>query len=410
MNKKLKILISCYACSPKRGSEPGMGWSFVNGLSKQHEVHVIVEKEKWKKDILEQLSKTPNNNLKFYFIQKERNRFLRKIWPPSYYWYYKVWQKDAFSLAKKLEKRENFDLIHQLNMVGYREPGYLWRIKKPFVWGPIGGTENVPWKLFSLFDFNGKIFHGIRNILNGFQKTFLKRPRLAANKKKSTLIAATPDIQRSIKRLWNQESEIITEVGTVDLPNIKVLRRDKNEPLKIVWSGQHTSGKALHVLLRSLALLEKDVHWELHILGKGKQTKKWKNLAKKLKIHKNCTWYGWIEKSVALDVMKSSHILVITSLKDLTSSVILEGISLGLPVISLDHCGFSFVINDSCGIKIPVDEPRKVFINIKNAIVKLEKYENYRVSLSKGALERAKDFSWDGKVEELNSIYKKLLV
>ena len=62
MNKKLKILISCYACSPKRGSEPGMGWSFVNGLSKQHEVHVIVEKEKWKKDILEQLSKTPNNN------------------------------------------------------------------------------------------------------------------------------------------------------------------------------------------------------------------------------------------------------------------------------------------------------------------------------------------------------------
>ncbi|MDD7914970.1 hypothetical protein [Polaribacter ponticola] len=183
MKSKLKILISCYACSPKRGSEPGMGWSFVNGLSKSHEVHVIVEKEKWEKDILEQMVNTPNKNLKFYFIQKERNRFLRKIWPPSYYWYYKIWQKDAYSLAKKLDKNENFDIVHQLNMVGYREPGYLWKIKKPFVWGPIGGTENVPWKLFSLFDFNGKIFHGIRNVLNSFQKIFLRRPWLAANKK-----------------------------------------------------------------------------------------------------------------------------------------------------------------------------------------------------------------------------------
>ncbi|MDD7914969.1 glycosyltransferase [Polaribacter sp. MSW5] len=190
---------------------------------------------------------------------------------------------------------------------------------------------------------------------------------------------------------------------------MNVSKRVKNQPFKIVWSGQHTAGKALHILLKSLALLNKDILWELHVLGKGKQTKKWKKLAKKLKIHNSCTWYGWVEKKVALDVMKNSHALVITSLKDLTSSVILESISLGVPVVSLDHCGFSYVVNDSCGIKIPIDEPRKVFINIKNAITKLYKYENYRVKLSKGALLRAQDFSWEGKVDKLNSVYKNLL-
>ena len=174
MAKKLKLLISCYACSPVRGSEPGMGWSFVLGLSKQHEVHVIVEKEKWQKDIELFLEKNKNENLKFYFIHKKRNRFLRKIWPPSYYWFYKIWQKEAFNLAKKLDKKYNFDAVHQLNMVGYREPGFLWKMDKPFVWGPIGGTEDVPWKLFSLFSFYGKIFYGGRNIINGFQKRFLK--------------------------------------------------------------------------------------------------------------------------------------------------------------------------------------------------------------------------------------------
>lgn len=410
MNKKLKILISCYACSPKRGSEPGMGWSFVFGLSKQHEVHVIVEKEKWQKDIELFLEKHQNQNLKFYFIHKKRNRFLRKIWPPSYYWYYKIWQKEAFSLAEKLEKEHNFDAIHQLNMVGYREPGYLWKMKKPFVWGPIGGTENVPWKLFSLFSIYGKFFYGGRNILNSFQRNFFKRPKLAASHKQSALIAATPDIKKSIKDLWGSDSIVIPEVGAVNLTEIEVVKRNPNEALKIVWSGQHTSGKALHILLKSLALLNNEIDWELHILGVGKETKNWKKLSKKLKIDGNCKWYGWIEKNEAFQVMKNGHCLAITSLKDLTSSVIIEGISLGLPVITLDHCGFSFVVDDKCGIKIPVDNLDKIFINFKKAIEKIYHNENYRFSLAEGALKRAQDFSWDSKIEKLNEVYQRLVV
>lgn len=410
MNNKLKILVSCYACSPKRGSEPGMGWSFVLGLSKYHEVHVIVEKEKWQKDIVAYLKEHKNENLKFYFIHKKRNRFLRKLWPPSYYWYYKIWQKEAYLLAEKLDKEHNFNAVHQLNMVGYREPGFLWKMKKPFVWGPIGGTENIPWKLFSLFSFNGKIFYGGRNVLNSIQKAFYKRPKLAANHKQSTLIAATPDIKKSINALWNRNSIIISEVGAVNFPEIKITKRKEHQPLKIVWSGQHTSGKALHILLKSLSLLDSNIHWELHILGVGKETKKWKELASNLQITNKCTWYGWLEKKEAFQIMKNGHVLAITSLKDLTSSVIIEGISLGLPIVTLDHCGFSFVVDDSCGIKIPVNEPNKIFVNFKLAIEKLYTYENYRKSLAKGALKRAKDFSWDNKIEKLNEVYQKLIV
>ena len=148
MSSKLKILISSYTCSPYRGSEPGVGWNFVKGLSKFHEVHVIVEKKKWKKDINNYLNENPrlNENLKFYFLIKKRNKILRKLWPPSYYWFYKKWQKQAYKLGVELNEKENFDIIHQLTMVGYREPGYLWKIDKPFVWGPIGGLEITPWR------------------------------------------------------------------------------------------------------------------------------------------------------------------------------------------------------------------------------------------------------------------------
>lgn len=37
----MKILVSAYACEPGKGSEPGVGWSFVNELAKKHNVTVL---------------------------------------------------------------------------------------------------------------------------------------------------------------------------------------------------------------------------------------------------------------------------------------------------------------------------------------------------------------------------------
>ena len=72
---KLKILVSVYACGPNLGSEPGMGWNFVLGLSKFYEVHVITEKRKWEEPIHLFLSANPSvgQNLKFHFIDKKSN-------------------------------------------------------------------------------------------------------------------------------------------------------------------------------------------------------------------------------------------------------------------------------------------------------------------------------------------------
>ena len=44
MSKKLKILISAYACEPDKGSEPGVGWNWAKQISRFHEVWVITRK------------------------------------------------------------------------------------------------------------------------------------------------------------------------------------------------------------------------------------------------------------------------------------------------------------------------------------------------------------------------------
>lgn len=406
-----KVLISAYACSPNRGSEPGLGWNFVHGLSEHYEVHVISEQLKWEPEIKAKLEENPslNKNLKFYFIKKKRNKKLRKFWPPSYYWFYKSWQKEAYKLAIKLDAKENFDIIHQLNMVGFREPGYLWKINKPFVWGPIGGLENSPWNFLPSLGLKGLVFYSGRNLYNLFQRNFSKRARQAAQRKNNYLIAATPTNQDLIKSLWGVNSQIICEVGqeTYKTQITPPKRLSIDDHLKIVWSGQHIPGKNLSLLLN--ALKNVNFPFELHILGIGSMTKNWKKLAKDIGIDNSCYWYGWIEREKAIDIMRTGHVFSITSISDLTSTVTLEALSYGVPIVCLNHCGFAHVVTDECGIKVPANSPKKAAKNIAIALEKIYSDENYRQRLSTGAIKRSSEFSWDNKIDQLNSIYESMV-
>ena len=411
MKKRLKILVSVYACSPVRGSEPGMGWGFVEAISKYHDLWVITEKEKFQAEIESELDKRPElrGHIKFFYITKTRHRTLRKIWPTSYYWFYKTWQKKAYALSKELQAKTGFDAVHQLNMVGFREPGYLWKLDAPFVWGPVGGLALFPWRFLPVIGLYGMAFYIGRNIMNLLHMHLLQRPRKAAVKAQGNIIAATPDTKNAIRKLWGEKSELICEVGP-PVQNAQTFSgHAPYEPLRLVWSGQHTPGKALNLLLEALFLVSRDVKWHLHILGNGTRTRAWKNLAKKKGIDNHCTWHGWLPKEKAFSIVRQGHVFVIASLADLTSTVVLEALSQGLPVICLDHCGFADVITDECGIKIPVRSPKQVASDMALAVERLWHDESYRQQLAHGALRRVSDFAWDKKARKVDELYQRAI-
>lgn len=402
----MKILINCYACSPYKGSEPGMGWNFVKCLCHLHELHIITE-SKFQPDLNRYFEEHPEEKTcyHFYFIEKKRHKKLRKIWPPSYYWFYKAWQKKALMLAKMLDKKENFDVIHQLNMVGYREPGYLYKMGKPLVWGPIGGFNITPWKLLPSMGVYGALFYGFRNIINLYQMHFSKRVRKAIMLSKM-VICATSDDAETVKKHWNKIGIVIPEVGYISIPqSTNIIRRvDK---LKICWSGLHIPRKSLNLLLEALAICPQKNEIELHIIGEGVCTTKWKRLCKKLQL-KNTYWHGWMARDKAVQVMQKSHLFVITSLSDTTSTVLLEALSLGLPIVALNHCGFSNVVTNDCGIKINISTKQQVVKDLAQAIESLYHNETERMRLAQGALERSTNFTWEEKAVQINNIYQQI--
>lgn len=400
----MKVLVNCYACSPYKGSEPGMGWNFVRCLSQYHELHVITE-SKFQLDLERYLSGHPEyrNNLTFYYIKRERHQLLRKIWPPSYYWYYRDWQRKAFSLARELHKCQHFNLVHQLNMIGYREPGYLYKMDIPFIWGPIGGFNITPWQLLSSMGVYGSLFYACRNLINLCQMYFSMRVRQAV-KRSRCLIAATAGDDRVIYKLYRRSSILISEVGVDTIKRGIDCIIERNGKMKLCWSGLHIPRKALNLLLEAVALCKYRDQIELHILGNGGCTEKWKRLAKRLNIN-NTYWYGWLDKEAAMQILRSAHIFAITSLSDATSTVLLEALSCGLPVIALDHLGFSDVVTDTCGVKIKVGSKKQIIRDFAYAIDLLYENESFREALSIGALERAQHYTWEEKAKKINHLY-----
>ena len=101
-----------------------------------------------------------------------------------------------------------------------------------------------------------------------------------------------------------------------------------------------------------------------------------------------------------------AHVMLITSLRDLTSTVTIEALALGLPIICLDHCGFSSVVDGSCGIKVQVNSPTQVIERLAEAVEVLIRDEDLRYQLACGAVLRSAEFSWDNKAAAIDRVYR----
>ena len=161
-----RILVSAFAISPVRGSEPGVGWQVCSRLARYHDVTVLCgpgsigpDGDCFRQEIGEyNRTHGPIAGLTVEFVtpplvsflfQRESTICRRTV----YYLGYAAWQRKVLKVARQLHRQQPFDLIHQLNMTGYREPGFLWKMDIPFVWGPSAVPQTFP-QLFLVSSVN----------------------------------------------------------------------------------------------------------------------------------------------------------------------------------------------------------------------------------------------------------------
>lgn len=417
--RALKVLVAAYACDPARGSEMAVGWGWATAIARNHRVWVLCAD--WQRASIESfVARHPGQfaNLNFVFVRPkpwhytEPHRFWQlcesSVLKPIVHWSYRLWLRDAHAEAVKLHRMVGFDVVHQLTFVGFRFPGHLWKLGIPFVWGPIGGLENTPWPLLPSMGARGAVYYAARNVINSAHKRFLRAPRKAFAHAEGGVIAATSGIRDEIVRWYGVPSEVICEVGAPVKPATNHSRRSPGEPLRLAWSGRFLPGKALQLLLRALYTIRDRVDWGLDIYGDGPFRERWQSLAGQLGLSSRCTWRGQIPRDEAIHGLNRAHLFVVTSLKDLTSTVTLEALSQGVPVLCPDHCGFSDVVTDECGVKLSIESAKHFQDALALTIANLASDETRRCQLAQGALRRAPEFSWEAKAASIDSIYQRV--
>lgn len=406
-HRRLKVLVGAYACSPSRGSEPGVGWGWVEAISKYHDVWVLTG-DQFRQEIEAELSRRPElrNRMRFCYIPRVRYLRAEKIWPPSYLYTYKhQWQKAAYEAGKRLHGEVGFDLVHQLTYVGFRLPGMLWHLDPPFVWGPIGGLEQTTWALIPALGLRGALYFLARNLWNEWDRRVSRNPKLAFHRADGGIIAATAGIQKEIRRFYGHESTVISEIGLPHVKHETPVRRLPSEPLHLLWCGLHIPRKALPFLFSALQLLPPHLEWKLTIVGDGPCSAHWRRLARVKGVGDRCEWLGQVPREAVLRRMQAAHVLVVTSVYDLTSTVVVEALANGLPIICPDHCGFKDAITPECGIKVPASSKRHLVRGLAGSIQLLFE-EARRWELARGALARSAAYRWEAKARAIDETYR----
>lgn len=426
MSRK-KIFFLAHEISPNLGSECSSGWNIAKGLTKYHDLTIVFAKTNQ--------FETENYDAQIndYFITNgitQDARYIAVPQPPItkfiarinkfisnkksstgnsllYFLAYKFWQKQAYNVFLIEHKKTNFNIVHQFNSLSFREPGYLYKSNLPLLWGPVSGLDNMPFSFLMGFPFTMLIKNVIRNLSNDIQFYTSKRIRKTIKNAKRIYAVTKMDLQK----LHNLNSNTINllDVGAIVNGNRELKYFNPSEgKLRCIWVGRLDRLKALDILIESIKQsdsLKQNI--EVTILGDGVNKNEYVSLVKKYALN-NINFIGSVNKSMVDELMKKSHILIHTSIKEAASAVILEGLASGLPVVCHDAFGMSHAITENCGLKVKFSNKKESVAGFKRSLETFIDNPTLVNKLSQGAYKRAEELSWDGIIQRISNDYLKI--
>jgi len=401
----MRILLSAYACEPNRGSEPGNGWNWALSLAREgHEV-VLMTCIRGRQAIEERLNAIGNSlplRVKYVDVPIWTKLFLKgRI---GVFAHYILWHNSALKAARGMT--EDVDLVHHVTWGSIKGGSRLWRLQKPFVFGPIGGGQVTPPGFGSIFG-RGYLLEQIRtfytkNILpiNPFSKSLMRNADLVlvTNKETSTLV----------NRIGAKYIEFFLDTGLPEsfYPD-RFPMRDKGDEFKLLWVGGLYPRKALPIAIKVLKRLRFPV--KLTIVGDGPLGPKLQNLLKNPLLQKRVEWWGQVPWPNVREKYLKSDAFLFTSLRDSCPAQLLEAMAFGLPIVTLNHHGARDLVPESAGIKVKVGSFATSVERLTNGIEHLFRFPEQRVAMGRIGYEFARQQTWSRKASLISQLYGKVI-
>jgi glycosyltransferase involved in cell wall biosynthesis len=358
-----KVLLLTYLVSPQRGSEYAVAWNHITWMSQYCEITVLYGSAGAHMGDFDELAdpmlcqSLPSVNFVPVpppLLARLLNAANRRGWfTYSFYFAYREWHREAGRVARRLVREHVFDLVHYLGPIGYREPGTLWRMDLPYVWGPIGGATHLPSRLAQALPVSGQVKLGLRAVANWFQLRFSRRVRRALSRA-DVLLTATTENQAIFRRVLGVESRHLPENGVVGEVALNLAKFDDLSRLKLIWIGSVEARKALKMLVHAMQRIRHASRIEVHVVGDGPLRNALQKEVTLAGLAPQFVWHGQVGREIVRRQLNDSHLHVVTSVSEGNPTTVWEAMACGVPTLTIDHCGMHDTITEGAGLKVPI--------------------------------------------------------
>lgn len=409
----LKILMSAYACCPHAGSEPGSGWNWALQMARWHEVWVIT-RPKNRQPIEAALTGELRRNLHIAYVDLPgRARWWWRLGKPlgwaRYYW----WQHCAYREALKLHTQIRFDLAHHVTFASWRAPSFLWRLGIPFIWGPLGGGQEIPQGFGRSLGMRGRMSNVTRAV---WQRLSYIDPAVRATRQHAAaVLAGNRETEKLLMRLPGVTPSILPLASYQERthPRSTLLRKISNHSgcIRLLWVGRIEPWKGLHLLIMALGRLALEkrglIDFHLDVVNIGPDMDRCRKMAVSLGLADRISFLGHLQSHAeVLELYSQSDVFVFTSLCESLGMVLLEAMDAGLPAICFAHGGPDIIADPDCAIMITPKSAEYVIEKLAEAILALAHRSELRTSMGQSARRRAEEnFAWHVLGERMNVIY-----
>ena len=408
--RRLKVLLSAYACAPSQGSELGVGWGTAREMANHHDVWVLTQ-SRHRPAIEAELARNPVPGLQFAYYELPRwvgwwRRGQRGIRLHCY-----LWQFGAYRVARRLQREAGIELVQHVTFATYLKPSLLALLSVPFIWGPVGGGESAPRAFRSNFGLRGRVYEATRDLARWWSE---RDPFVRLTARRCTLaLAATEETAVRLRGLGVREVRVQNQVGLgkeeVDLLSRRGARQGPTGSTRFVSVGRLLHWKGFHLGLRAFARAQLS-DAEYCIVGDGPERKRLRALAEELGIAHQVRFWGKLPRDETLRRLGESHALVHPSLHDSGGYVRLAAMALGLPVVCLELGGPAVQVAEATGFKVPAAKPEQALDGLAAAMGALSRDRELAISMGEAAQRRvARHFDGRRKGAWMAELYEEML-
>jgi glycosyltransferase involved in cell wall biosynthesis len=289
------------------------------------------------------------------------------------------------------------------------------RINKPdIVFSVLSGTNVIAILAQSLSGIGCKVVGSEQNhpslslqnqLYDGVTKFLMRRFYPKAEK----IIAISQGIKKDLVENFHLTEEKIEVVyNPVDIREIEILSEEAvyhpwfNDELPIIVSvGRLTKQKGHSYLIKAFSVVRQSLPCRLLIIGTGDEEGNLINAVDRLGLRNDVEFLGFQKNP--FKYMAKSSLFVSSSIYEGFGNVIVEGMALGLPVISTDcPSGPSEIIeHEKNGLLVPIKDERA----LAQAILKVLTNDDMKRSLSDEARSRARHFDLNSIVQKYGNIF-----